>query len=112
MKKHTHTYMRKAFSFFSMLMLCGLFIGLTSSGAFAQVPPAGQSIGNTASATYKDSGGITRPATSNTVTTIVQQVAGLTITPGITKTVSPGNDIAFSHTITNTGNGTDNVTIA
>lgn len=111
MKNNKHTYMRKAFSFFSMLMLCGLFIGLTSSGVFAQVPPAGQSIGNTASASYKDTGGILRSATSNTVTTIVQQVAGLTITPGITKTVSPGNDIAFSHTITNTGNGTDNVTI-
>ncbi|MFA5667604.1 MAG: hypothetical protein WC967_00040 [Balneolaceae bacterium] len=111
MKKHTHTYMRKAFSFFSMLMLCGLFIGLTSSDVFAQVPPANQSIGNTASASYKDSGGLTRSATSNTVTTIVQQVAGLSITAGITKTVSPGNDIAFTHTITNTGNGTDNVTI-
>ncbi len=111
MNKNKHIHSKKALSFVGMLLLCGLFIGLSSSDVFAQVPPAGQSIGNTASATYKDTGGITRPATSNTVTTIVQQVAGLTITPGISKTVSPGNNIAFSHTITNTGNGTDNVTV-
>ncbi len=112
MKNKTHIHRNKALRFVGMLMLCGLFIGVTSMDVFAQVPPANQQIGNTASATYTDSGNNVRNTTSNTVTTIVQQVAGLTITNGVSKTVSPGNNIEFTHTITNTGNGTDNVTIS
>ncbi len=112
MKTNTHIRGSKVFRFASMVLLCGLFIGVASSDVFAQVPPAGQSIGNTASATYTDSGNNVRNTTSNTVNTIVQQVAGISITAGVSKTVSPGNNIQFSHTITNTGNGSDNVTIS
>jgi hypothetical protein len=42
---------------------------------------AGTQISNTATATYVDSGLVSRTATSNTVVTTVQQVAALTLTP-------------------------------
>lgn len=112
MKTNKNIHRNKLSQFVGMLMIFGLVIGVTSSDIFAQIPPANTSIGNTASATYLDSGNNLRPATSNTVITIVQQVAGIAITPGISKTVSPGNQIEFSHAITNTGNGNDNVTIS
>ncbi|HEX5632849.1 MAG TPA: hypothetical protein VFX50_06455, partial [Gemmatimonadales bacterium] len=43
-------------------------------------PPAGTSIGNQATASYLDATSTPRTATSNLVTTIVQQVASFTLT--------------------------------
>jgi trimeric autotransporter adhesin len=79
---------------------------LTLGLAFA-APPAGTPIGNQAAATYTDASSVTRTATSNTVVTTVQQVAALTLTAPQAKPASPGQPVTFSHTITNTGNGTD-----
>ncbi len=83
---------------------------LASSLAIA-APPAGTPIGNQAAATYTDASAVTRTATSNTVTTIVQQVAALTLTNTQTKVGTPGSPVTFSHTLTNTGNGTDTFTV-
>ncbi len=70
-------------------------------------PPAGTSIGNQASAQYLDATSTLRTATSNVVTTIVQQVASFTLTANGSVTSSPGGQVIFPHTLTNTGNGTD-----
>ena len=70
-------------------------------------PPAGSSIGNQASATYTDSFGVTRTATSNVSVTIVQQVASFTLTADNTRIVPPGGQVSFPHTLINTGNGAD-----
>lgn len=91
-----------------LFLVFGVLLSVASTDVFAQVPPANTQIGNQASATYVDNGGNPQSITSNTVITIVQQVAGVTITPGIGLTVSPGGQVTFPHTITNTGNGVDN----
>lgn len=75
--------------------------------ARATPPPVGTSIGNQASATYVDGSGASRTVTSNTVQTVVQQVAGLTLTVNGTKTASIGGTVYYPHTVTNTGNGAD-----
>lgn len=86
-----------------VLVIWAAFAGL----AQAAMPAAGTVIGNQASATYTDASAISRTATSNTVTTTVQQVAAFTLTATQSKTVSPGGTVYYPHTLTNTGNGTD-----
>jgi uncharacterized repeat protein (TIGR01451 family) len=83
---------------------------LLATSASAQTA-AGTSIGNQASATYTDSSSVSRTATSNVVTTIVQQVASLTLTANGAKTASPGASVFYPHTLTNTGNGSDSFTL-
>jgi len=73
----------------------------------AQAPQAGTSIGNQATATYTDGSGTTRAVTSNVVSTVVQQVASLTLTQDNTKYTTVGGVVYFPHTLTNTGNGPD-----
>ena len=104
---NTRTLVHKASRFVGLFLVFGVLLGLASQEAFAQVPPANTQIGNQASATYIDNGGNPQSITSNTVITVVQQVAGVTVTPGISITVSPGGQVTFPHTITNTGNGVD-----
>src|SRR6266704_3032053 len=84
---------------------------LIPTGASAQTA-AGTSIGNQASATYTDSSAVSRTATSNVVTTVVQQVASLTLTANGAKTASPGGPVFYPHTLTNTGNGSDSFTLS
>jgi len=84
---------------------------LIPTGASAQTA-AGTSIGNQASATYTDSSSVSRTATSNVVTTVVQQVASLTLTANGAKTASPGGPVFYPHTLTNTGNGSDSFTLS
>ncbi|MBN2732711.1 MAG: DUF11 domain-containing protein [Balneolaceae bacterium] len=104
----TRTLCGKLFGFFTLLMVVGLTFMLAPNSALAQtVPQAGEEIENQANATYTDNNGNPRTAQSNTVTTVVQQVAAVTITNGVTKNVSPGGYVDFSHTITNNGNGND-----
>jgi uncharacterized repeat protein (TIGR01451 family) len=91
-------------------MVLAAFVMLAPTGATAQTA-AGTSIGNQASATYTDSSSVSRTATSNVVTTIVQQVASLTVTANGAKTASPGAPVFYPHTLTNTGNGSDSFTL-
>lgn len=106
-KNKTQNTRSKAYRFAWLFLVFGVLLSITSVDVFAQVPPANTPIGNQASATYVDNGGNPQSVTSNTVETIVQQVAGVTITAGINLTVSPGGQVTFPHTITNTGNGVD-----
>jgi trimeric autotransporter adhesin len=87
-------------------------IALPHWPVFAAAPPAGSSIGNQASATYTDSSGVERIATSNVAITIVQQVASFTLTADNVRLVPPGGQVAFPHTILNTGNGIDSFTLS
>ncbi|MDB6060174.1 MAG: hypothetical protein JWM78_277 [Verrucomicrobiaceae bacterium] len=80
---------------------------INSIGAALAAPAAGTSIGNQASATYSDASATVRTVTSNTVITIVQQVASLTLTANGAKNVALGGQVSYPHTLTNTGNGTD-----
>lgn len=69
-------------------------------------------MGNRAGATYVDSMGQTQNITSNLVTTVVQQVAAVSLVADGTKTQSPGSTAYFPHTLTNLGNGTDTFNLA
>jgi len=75
---------------------------------------AGTSISNQAYADYKDANGnaMTR-VYSNTVTVTVTQVASVTTTPETAaNNAVAGTNIAYAVTITNSGNGTDTITLA
>ena len=73
----------RLFHFFTHWMV-GLFVAVllafASMAAHAAAPAAGASISNQASASYADGSGVTRTVTSNTVQTLVTQVASLTLT--------------------------------
>ncbi|PMB43438.1 hypothetical protein CEN41_12960 [Fischerella thermalis CCMEE 5330] len=92
---------------------------LLANGIFQFVAPvlaegttAGQSISNTATATYEDPNnpGTTINTTSNTVTVTVAEVAGITVTAsGITDNtsgtpVAVGDILYYNYTVTNVGN--------
>ena len=80
---------------------------LLQPAAYAATPAAGTAISNQASASYTDSSNISRTVTSNVVTAIVQQVAALTLTAPLNKTVTAGSQVTYPFTLTNTGNGLD-----
>jgi hypothetical protein len=87
------------------LALLALVLGLGI--AYAVAPPANSVIGNQATASFTDSTGAPRTATSNLVQTTVAQVNSFTLSQSQTKSVAPGGTVYFPHTITNTGNGPD-----
>jgi hypothetical protein len=72
--------------------------------AFATQTPAGTTITNTATANYTDNNGNAITATSNTVTTIVQNAPSLTNTNSGNQTVAPNAAVTQTYTLTNTGN--------
>ena len=80
--------------------------------AHAAAPSAGTNISNIASASYTDSNGSNKTVTSNVVTTTVLQVASFTLIADQTKTANANGQVSLSHTLTNTGNGTDTFTVA
>ena len=88
---------------------------LGSASAHAAVPPAGTPIGNEANATYQDTTnlGVVLNAKSNAVVTVVSQVYSLTLTPATNSSNgSAGLQVCYSHTLTNTGNGSDTFTLS
>ncbi len=97
-------------SYQSIIMRSTSVVAVTSllgAAAFAAAPEAGSVIGNQAVATYTNSAGDTITVTSNTVETIVQQVAGVTLTSDNNETIAPGGKAFLPHIITNEGNGAD-----
>ena len=88
-------------------VLVGLLAFLLAANVRAEAPAAGTSIGNQATATYTDGSGTTRSVTSNVVSTLVLQVAGLTLAQYNTRYSTPGGVVYFPHTLTNTGNSAD-----
>jgi len=94
----------------SVTLAVACTLGLAAGAQSA--PPAGTPIGNQASATYLDASNTARTATSNLVTTIVQQVASFTLTADGARTAAPGGQAVFPHVLTNTGNGSDDFPLA
>ncbi|RLL39042.1 DUF11 domain-containing protein [Acinetobacter cumulans] len=82
------------------------------SSAHAAAPAAGTNISNVASATYTDSTGASKTVNSNIVTTKVLQVGSFTLVADQTVTANKNSLVSLSHTLTNTGNGTDTFTLA
>lgn len=87
------------------------FTAALGAVAYAAAPEAGSVIGNQAVATYTNSSGDTITVTSNTVETIVQQVAGVSLTSDNTETIAPGGKAFLPHIITNDGNGADSFSL-
>ncbi|MGB0798452.1 MAG: hypothetical protein ACPGRD_03945, partial [Planktomarina sp.] len=85
---------------------------MLSGTAMAQAPAAGSVIGNQAVATYVNAAGDTITVTSNKVETVVQQVAGFTLTTDNSEAIAPGGKAFLPHTITNQGNGADSFALA
>lgn len=99
-----------------------LILGLATSGLLQSVLPvlangtqAGETISNTATATYADPNDPSTPinTTSNTVTVTVAEIAGITVTQSGSEfktdadsnnKVTAGDDVYLSYTITNVGN--------
>lgn len=110
----THRRLQGVYVFaLSVIML----LALTAGSAFAAMPRAGSTIGNTAHATYDDPVlGNGKTADSNSVTTTVQQVFALVLTPPSTSNQtlqgSPGQILNFPHSVQNTGNGSDTYSLA
>lgn len=102
--KHQSFFMRSA----SAMAVTAAF----GAVAMAASPDAGSVIGNQAVATYTNEAGDTITVTSNTVETIVQQVAGVTMTSNNIETIAPGGKAFLPHIITNDGNGADFFTLA
>lgn len=88
-------------------LLATVIVGASGGVAQAAAPLAGTVISNQAAATYTDGSAIQRTSTSNTVTTIVQQV----LTTSQSQVAAPGSPVNFPHTVTNTGNGVDSFTL-
>ncbi len=79
--------------------------------AHAAAPAVGVSISNIAVANYTDATGAPQTVNSNEVRTTVLQVASFTLVADRTATVNPNGQVALSHTLSNTGNGSDSFTI-
>ena len=79
----------------------------TAASAMAAAPPANTPIGNQAIATYQNAAGETITVQSNSVQTIVNQVAAVDVEADSSKTRPPGGKIFYPHVITNNGNGPD-----
>ena len=97
--KHQSFFMRSA----SAMAVTAAF----GAAALAAAPEAGSVIGNQAVATYTNQAGDTITVTSNTVETIVQQVAGVTLTSDNNETIAPGGKAFLPHIVTNEGNGAE-----
>ena len=86
---------------------------VTAFSAAAQAAPqAGAVIGNQAVATYENTAGDTITITSNTVETIVRQIAGVTLTSDTSENIAPGGKAFLPHIVTNVGNGADAFTLS
>ena len=85
-------------------------LALAAPAAWAIGTPAGTAINNTATVNFTDVNGNPLSRVSNTVTTIVSQVAGVDITPAaLAQSADPGDLVCYAHVVTNTGNGSDTV---
>jgi uncharacterized repeat protein (TIGR01451 family) len=104
--------MKTRISVFAAVVCAFVLLGTTS--AFAAGTPAGTSIKNVAKMTYKDlSGASFDTLYSDTASVTVEQIAGVTLTPtGSLQYSSDSMYIYFPHTVTNTGNGEDDFTLA
>lgn len=95
-------------------MLSTILVFALAATVVAAGTPAGTVITNSAIVTYNDANGNPMtPVHSNTVTTVVKQVAGVDVSPeGANKTAVAGETLNVPFQITNTGNGPDSYALA
>ncbi|MBX2824730.1 MAG: hypothetical protein KTR33_08365 [Gammaproteobacteria bacterium] len=86
--------------------------GLFATAEGWALTPAGSVIRNQASASFLDASGLQRTVTSNSVETLIQQVAGVTLTQDQNRLAAPGSQVVFPHVVTNTGNATDSFSLS
>ena len=94
------------------LRTAAMALGLALAGApviFAVGTPAGTSITNQATVTYTDINGNPLSVASNVVSTIVSQVASVTVAPDRAASANPGDTVFYAHTVTNGSNGSDTI---
>ncbi|MEY4730152.1 MAG: hypothetical protein RL020_1310, partial [Pseudomonadota bacterium] len=72
----------------------------------------GTQISNEAFAVYDKGIELGRTATSNKVSITVGQVVSFIFNPDSTRVVAPGNTLNLPYTVTNTGNGADQINFA
>ncbi len=101
-----------AFAFIAAMALAMVSVGEVLANHTTGTTHAGVQIGNQATATYQDGTGQSQTAFSNLVETVVAQIGAFTLTASQTLPVAVGGTVEFPHTLTNTGNGTDNFTVA
>lgn len=90
----------------AMLFLCAAgLLALTSLGL--AIAPAGEEIGNQASAEYLDANGDRQLVYSNAVTTRITQLAGILVQSPEERFAADGEVVYFPLTVSNTGNGDD-----
>ena len=89
------------------LFILALLIGTVVVPAFGAPTPAGTTIRNQATATYRTADNQVQTVTSNLVETIIEQVPGLTLEVEQSRQSLPDKTVYFSHRITNSGNGDD-----
>jgi hypothetical protein len=101
----------------ALLIGSGLF-NLVAPALSAEIPTlAGKKIDNTANATYEDPTGLTINSTSNPVTVVVAEVAGIDVSAAgiIDKTpedsIKVGDTLEYNFTVTNVGNAVTDVHI-
>lgn len=75
------------------------------------ITPAGVQIQNQATATYLDASSNLQSTSSNLVQTLVQEVVGIDLVQGQTKTVGINTTANYAHFLTNTGNGPESYTV-
>lgn len=75
------------------------------------ITPAGVQIQNQATATYLDASSNLQTTSSNLVQTLVQEVVGIDLVQGQTKTVGINTTVNYAHFLTNTGNGPESYTV-
>jgi hypothetical protein len=90
-----------------------LSLAFGCAGTVYAAPTApGTAITNTATASYTDSNNQPYTTQSNQVTTTVQNAPSLTVASPAPQTVSPGETVVDSYTLTNTGNAPGNFTLS
>lgn len=95
----------------SIALVTGGVTFFASSQIYAEAPPAGSNISNIATASYVDGNGASKTTTSNEVKTTVLQVSSFTLEADRQQTVNPNGQVQLSHTLSNTGNGSDTYTL-
>ncbi len=85
-------------------------LALFAPAVWAQTP-AGTQINSFAQASYEAPNGLIYTAYSDTLVMVVAQVAGADLEPPRSAVSDPATTVAFSHALTNMGNGTDSMTV-
>ena len=97
-------------SLLALILVSVFVVGLLTTAEAATT--AGTVIKNQASASYRDTQGVRRTTTSNLVETVIRQVAAIELNQNQSKPVTAGTQVYFTHTVVNTGNGSDRVVLA